>query len=187
MAEDARSPQREFQLETRHLAAVLVVIALMCIGAFMLGRWVERQAHRATAEGQIRSGLDAAISVEDVNRELTYHRTLEGEAAPPAVAAPPPEPASPPVRVEAAAGAPGAADAPGIFVQVLATRDADAAEAVRTRLSARGYRAAVAVDPAGAGGPPLRKVKVGPFAGRAEAERAARKIEAEQGLRTWIP
>jgi cell division protein FtsN len=33
----------------------------------------------------------------------------------------------------------------------------------------------------------LRRVRVGPYPGRAEAEKIARKLKSEEGLRTWIP
>ena len=79
MGEESRSGSREFQLETRHLAAIIVLIALLCITSFMLGRWVERQAMHDTAAGVIGKADPGDLSVEDVNRELTYFHTLEGK------------------------------------------------------------------------------------------------------------
>lgn len=208
MAEESRSAPREFQLETRHLAAIILIVAILCISSFMLGRWVERQSSRATAEG-IRSGLQQSLPVEDVNKELTYFRTLEGEAASPRVTSPPPEPARPaPVRVEspapeseasdpatdgdpdsdeAAAVPAGAVPArAGVHIQVLATKDAAAARALRDRLSSHGYKVSIAEGTSSSGGS-VRKVRVGPYSSRAEAERAAKRLRAEEGLRTWIP
>jgi len=207
MGEESRSSPRELQLETRHLAFIVLIIVILCVSSFMLGRWVERQAYRVTAEGQIRSGVGESISAEDVNKELTYFRTLEGESAPPTVTPPPPETRQAPVRVESPArpapSAPGPASAPrrtpppsaqsapappaeGIMIQVLATKDATAAASLSNRLAARGYRVTIAegTGPADAG---LRKVRVGPFATRVEAERTAKKIETEERVHTWIP
>jgi cell division septation protein DedD len=217
VAEESRSAPREFQLETRHLAAIILIVAILCISSFMLGRWVERQSSRATAEG-LRSGLQQSLSVEDVNKELTYFRTLEGEAPPPKVATPPPEPGRPaPVRVESPApetesssreadedsrpetastassrvSPPSPANAAasqgsGVHIQVLATKDAAAARALRDRLSSHGFKASIAAGTSSSGAG-ISKVRVGPYASRAEAERAAKRLRAEEGLRTWIP
>jgi cell division protein FtsN len=210
MAEESRSQLREFQLETRHLAAIVVLIALLCISSFLLGRWVERQAYRATSEvGALRAGSPGGVSVEDVNRELTYFRTLEEDQPPPAVHAAAPAEKPAPVRVEAkpieeagpspASGEtdpsiakPGTSAAPqpsakgSVLIQVMATKDRAAAVALRNRLAAKGYPVSIAEGSAGpeAG---LRRVRVGPYPGRAEAEKIARKLKSEEGLRTWIP
>ena len=80
MAEESRSQTREFQLETRHLAAIVAVMAIFCISSFLLGRWVERQATRTTIDSGPRVGESGSVPVEDVNRELTYFRTLEEDA-----------------------------------------------------------------------------------------------------------
>jgi DedD protein len=222
MAEESRGQYREFQLETRHLAAIVVLIAILCISSFLLGRWVERQAYRATTEGGARSGAAPSPSVEDVNRELTYFRTLEEDAPPPQVrpSAAPEKPA--PIRVErkAEAASTGAEPASGgpnappaaparasasaedppppqapaestpasrgsVFIQVMATRDGAAAAALKSRLTSRGYPVAISSGTGAAA--TMRRVKVGPYGGRAEAERVARKLRSEEGLRTWIP
>jgi len=202
MAEESRGQYREFQLETRHLAAIVVLIAILCISSFLLGRWVERQAYRATTDGGARSGASGSPTVEDVNKELTYFRTLEEDAPPPKVQPSAAPGKAPPVRVEqkpeevATSAAPEArastttpAAAPptaSIFIQVMATKDAAAAAALKSRLSSKGYP--VGVSP-GSGGAEsgMRRVKVGPYSGRTEAEKVAKRLRAEEGLRTWIP
>ncbi|MBI3449388.1 MAG: SPOR domain-containing protein [Acidobacteria bacterium] len=196
MAEESRSQIREFELQTRHLAAIVVLMALLCISSFLLGRWVERQATRATEIGSPRTGESGTVPVEDVNRELTYFRTLEEDHAAPKIEAAAPPEKQLPVRVEskrdpAAASAEAPAAGPpathaGLLIQVMATKDPRAAEALRVRLAAKGYPVSITAGdaPAEAG---MRKVKVGPYAGRAEAERIARRLQSEERLRTWIP
>jgi len=206
MGEENRGQLREFQLETRHLAAIVVLIAILCISSFLLGRWVERQAYRATAEGALRTGSAGNLSVEDVNKELTYFRTLEDDASPPAVkpaAAPEkPEPVKVRAQIEDGAdtgtGAPAVPESPatpavsnapaskGYFIQVMATKDKQAAYALKRKLSAKGYSVGISEGslPAEAG---VRRVRVGPFSIRAEAEKAAEKLRTEERLPTWIP
>src|SRR6266853_5347020 len=168
MAEESRSQLREFQLETRHLAAIVVLIAILCISSFLLGRWVERQAYRTTSEGGgLRAGSAGGASVEDVNKELTYFRTLEEDQPPPVVHASPPAEKPAPVRVEAppvetedlppageeaspsqakqaASPAPRPATKGSVLIQVMATKDRGAAIALRDRLAAKGYPVSIA-------------------------------------------
>ncbi len=191
MAEESRSAPREFQLETRHLAAIVVLIAFLCVASFMLGRWVERQAFRGTGDEAARGAAAGDLAVEDVNRELTYFRTLEGDSPPPSVAVPPPAPRPEPVRVAAgaqadAARASGRGSPQGILIQVLATKDHSAAALLAKRLESRGYPVSVA-EGTGPGDAGWSKVRVGPYAARAEAERIARRLRSEEGVRTWIP
>lgn len=193
MADESRSTQREFQLETRHLAAIILVIALLCIFSFMLGRWVERKSYGATPESRIGSSSEK-ISAEDVNRELTYFRTLEGTAQPPSVSEPAPVDVDQPVKRtrpadESATAAGPEVRAPepprgSVMIQVFASKDGSAALALKRRLEAHGYDAQLLPPEPGTG---LRKVRVGPFGTKAEAERAAKRLQAEEGVRTWIP
>jgi cell division septation protein DedD len=194
MAEETRASTREFQLETRHLAAIIVLIALLCVTSFMLGRWVERQTMRATAAGAMSQADPESVTVEDINRELTYFRTLGDGDSPPDVERPEPVVRSAPAALE-----PGPGDVSsviekstldgnedGIMIQVMATKDLSSAIAMRQKLVQRGYSVVISEGsgPADSG---LRKVRVGPYASRKEAERAARRLESEEGVRTWIP
>src|SRR5262249_32677177 len=94
----------------------------------------------------------------------------------------PGQPPSEPPRQ--AAADPDPASRAGVYIQVMATRDAAAATAIRSRLSAKGYP--VGISSGSGADATLRRVKVGPYAGRAEAEKVARKLRSEEGLRTWI-
>jgi len=193
MSEENRAAPREFQLETRHLAAVVAVVALLCIGSFMLGRWVERKASGATAHGVLDSPEAEALSVEDVNKELTYFRTLEGEQETPKVDAPKPDKGAAALKVdggqpftEEGVGPATPAGGADVMVQVMATKDLSAAIAMRQKLQAKGYPVEIVQGTGGAAGS-LHRVRVGPYADRKAALAAAKKLEAEEGIRTWIP
>jgi cell division septation protein DedD len=72
----------------------------------------------------------------------------------------------------------------GFAVQVGAFSTADAARAMEAKLEAAGYDGFVA---AGAASRDRRwRVRVGPFADRNEADRAAARLEEREGLSTWI-
>lgn len=195
MAEDSRGSQREFQLETRHLASIILMIVLLCITSFMLGRWVERQAFKATAESLVEEDAGQNLSVEDVNKELTYYRTLEEEEEPPVIHMEKNPAPSKPVRISEAFGAVheenvGAVSPSrskgSVMIQVMATRDMNAAISMRQRLTKKGY-SVIIIDGAAAGEPGIQRVRVGPYADRPSALKAAKKLEAEEGVRTWIP
>ena len=72
----------------------------------------------------------------------------------------------------------------GYWVQVLATSSEREARSYRTKLSARGYRAAVA--PARGPKGPQYRVRVGPYASREEAARAEEALVRKEKARTWI-
>jgi len=192
MGEESRGAPREFQLETRHLAVIISLIALLCISSFMLGRWVERKAAGATAEGAHGRPEAESLDVEDVNKELTYFRTLDGGQAPPAVDAPPPERRPVPLTLDKPAPAdeepdagPALTGAGDVMVQVMATKELSSAIAMRQKLSAKGYPAEVVQGGRAPGS--LHRVRVGPYPDRRAALAAAKKLEAEEGIRTWIP
>lgn len=103
---------------------------------------------------------------------------------PPAVEAPPPSPApvtpSPPPPTRPA---PTAADEM-VVVQVFSTRDAPQADKVLTQLKEAGYPAfsfAVEVD-----GQKMYRVRIGPYAARSEAEKAADAVRRTYKYDTWI-
>lgn len=193
--ESRSSSSREFQLETRHLAAILLLVAILCIASFMLGRWVERQAYRATAAASlVGDGASEQLDVEDVNRELTYFRTLDGKEPPPSVDRPSEPDLETPVTARRRSGArssdedvvAGAGGNDGLMVQVMATKDLAAAIAMRQRLMERGYQVSL-LEGSGSRDAGLHKVRVGPYPDRRSAARAAAKLEAEEGVSTWIP
>jgi cell division protein FtsN len=68
-------------------------------------------------------------------------------------------------------------------VQVGAFRQREAADALRTRLHGAGYDATVLEAD---GGPARYRVRVGGFATRGEAERAARDLAARLGVSAFV-
>ena len=81
----------------------------------------------------------------------------------------------------AAAPAAGA----GYMVQVTALRDAGAARAIAEGLRTGGYRAVV-VDPPDGAPVGVFRVRVGPFADRAAAERVSARLQTEEAYTTWV-
>ncbi|MFQ5702118.1 MAG: SPOR domain-containing protein, partial [Acidobacteriota bacterium] len=69
----------------------------------------------------------------------------------------------------------------GIMIQVLASGQRSVAKALTTKLRRKGYTALLIKE----GG--TYKVRVGPYADRVEAERAAGVLREQEHLTTWIP
>lgn len=179
------TPEKEFQLEVRHMAFLLVLVVALCVASFMLGRWVERQSAGTDID---RAAEEQDARMEDggdVARDLTFFDSLKNDQPVPLEEAgrAPLKPA--PSRSSAAPAAREASSRrsveEGVFIQVIATAQRSAAESVRKRLRDDGYTALM-VSEGGAW-----KVRVGPYADRAEAERAAVRLRNEKGLTTWIP
>jgi DedD protein len=98
---------------------------------------------------------------------------------------PVPTPAPPPpARVEPPPAAPPPATAGGWVVQVTALRQRQEAAAIATRLAGRGYKAFV-LDPQ-PGSTSLYRVRVGPFAERAEADETVKRLTREEQFNPWI-
>jgi len=95
---------------------------------------------------------------------------------------------SPEVSEEPRVEKPPYSPTPGedLYVQVLATRQEEAARRLRERLSGRDYPVTVISLP-DAQGRPLYRVRVGGYRTREEAERVAARLEKEERLKTWIP
>jgi cell division septation protein DedD len=100
---------------------------------------------------------------------------------------------TPPTRTDtepAAAAASGAATRPaatpgsGYFIQVLATTDRDKAAALVARLVDADFKALTV--PSNEGGRTVYRVRVGPFADRALANRQAAELKSRWGLDSWI-
>jgi cell division septation protein DedD len=98
-----------------------------------------------------------------------------------------PAPGGPSVRRTPSPEPPGPAGAaPGPFVlQVAALGSAERAEALAGRITQLGF-APVMVSPQVSGGATLHRVRVGGFATRADADRAAAALEKALGARPWV-
>lgn len=145
--------------------------------------------------------------------DVTYPKRLEGSTLPPErlgdievppvraepVDEPPPapsrrEPAAAPAAAatestsapatQTASAVPGEPSGPGIAIQVSAFRERREADALATRLLAKGFTAYVVAPAAGA--PSLYRVRVGKFRDRAEAGRMAERLKKEEQFDPWI-
>lgn len=190
----------EILLENRHLALIGAGVLVLCVGSFLLGRWTERsrwvnpdaplpQVTDVTGGLPIESRpADAGLAADDGQEG---QEILAGEEEPPISRAAEPAPAARPAP--AAAPGPRAEKSPqgaggreDLYIQVLATRHAEAARALREKLITRDYPAAIVSSP-DARGRPLYRVRVGGYESRREAEEVAARLEREEHLKTWIP
>ena len=72
----------------------------------------------------------------------------------------------------------------GFVVQVAAVRQRAEADAIRGRLTRKGYPAFVAT--AGTSGAPTYRVRVGKYPSRREADTVAAKLEREEQFKPWV-
>jgi len=199
MTSDDDFRSHEILLENRHLAIVGAGVLVLCVGAFFLGRWTER-SHWVNPDMPLPrvAGAVQSLPIEPV-RGIAPTPAADGqegeEVLPPESSAPAaatgqanPQPAAPALaaapRTEKAREGSAARD--DLYIQVLATRSADAAQTLRERLAGRDYPVTVvsSFDPQGRS---LYRVRVGGYASRQEAERVALRLQKEERLRTWIP
>jgi cell division septation protein DedD len=178
----------EILLENRHLALVGAGVVVLCVGAFFLGRWSER-SRWVNPDAPLPHVAEASEGLPIV--------TEEEIAAGPVAAGPALELTQPPVEETPAAAAAAPAEraekppqpsgnGEDLYIQVLATRQAEAAQALRDRLAGRDYPATILSSP-DAQGRTMYRVRVGAFGTRIEAERVAVRLQKEEKLRTWIP
>ncbi|UCE86614.1 MAG: SPOR domain-containing protein [Deltaproteobacteria bacterium] len=108
----------------------------------------------------------------------------EAPAAPaPRATAPPPEP--PPQPAPAPVGAPGPPSRSEAFwIQVGSFTEPSQAEELRDALRAKGF--SVRVSSGTVGDVARWRVRVGPAATRAEAERLAARLKSQERLPTWV-
>jgi DedD protein len=121
---------------------------------------------------------------EEVPTGLPAHEPFATNAV--AKAPPPPAPKVA-ARTAAAAKEPPAeatASGAGFVVQVAAVRQKSEADAIRGRLTKKGYPAFVAT--AGTPGAPTYRVRVGKFPSKREADTIAAKLEREEQFKPWV-
>ena len=83
--------------------------------------------------------------------------------------------------------APGPVSEPGggsFVVQVMSVRGSAAAEDVKADLEAKGYP--VVIEPMRRSPGALHRVRVGPYADRAEAELVSHRLQTEEQFRPWV-
>jgi septal ring-binding cell division protein DamX len=169
---------RELRLEGIGLLLGGGFLLALIVGAFFLGRWVERQTGPLDAQTPDGGGPLAQVAAREPDADaaegLTYFDTLEGTEKEvetgremPAQTPPPPTASS----QQAAVAEPAAqVDDGRFYVQVLALRDQYAAAEVIESLKAKGY--GVRLFPEREGQGTLYKVRVGGYATREEATAA---------------
>jgi cell division septation protein DedD len=209
----------EIHLSGKQLVFLFMATTVVCVAIFLCGVLVgrgvraERGQDAVEAPAAVPATSDpAAGPVADAgppsaeppapasDDELSYHKRLEGDAAPeelkpvaeearqrapepaPHQAAPTAAAATPPPAADAAASG----GRPGTWVvQLVALRDRGAAGSIVQRLTSKGYPAFV-VNPASGSPAPVFKVQVGRYNDRREAEQIARRLEKEEQFKPWI-
>lgn len=127
------------------------------------------------------NGIEPVVEAVELQRVGQDASTTEGDAPEAATAVAVTEGSVPPLTTPSAPGPAG-----GMFVlQVTALRESAEANQVAEGLVASGYPAFV-VAPAADAPVAVFRVRVGPYADRAEAEAAGRRLEAEQRLKPWV-
>jgi DedD protein len=200
----------EIQLGKKQLVFLFMAAAVFSVVVFLMGVWVGREVRRP--DGEIVSDVPMADNVSpDAQQpptqvapdELDYTARLQTEGAktepakqpetttrpiepPTPVESGPPEPqvATPPPAAAAPVKTPSQtpaakAAASTVVLQVGAFGTQGPADTLMNRLKRKGYEAYVFVAPTGQ---TRFKVRVGPFANRAEADRASARLTREEGL-----
>jgi len=177
--DDGGDQPRELRLEGGLLAVAGGVLLALLVGAFQLGRVVERwnAPARASSSSDPMGGVEKEAA--EATEKLTFFDTLSGsgkEAEPGREAQT--KLASPPT--------PSPAVAPGPwFVQVFVGRDRQAAEDVVRSLREKQYPVRIDAVAEGASGS-LFKVRVGGFPTKEAADLGALKLHADGHAGTWV-
>ncbi len=96
-----------------------------------------------------------------------------------------PKPAAPPPRLtKPRTPPPAAAATEGFIVQVFSTHDEPQAKKVHGQLVSGGFQAFI--SPLEKDGAAMYRVRIGPFAERAQADSAAQKVRKSFKLETWV-
>ncbi|MBM3312577.1 MAG: hypothetical protein FJY80_13850 [Candidatus Aminicenantes bacterium] len=190
---------RELQFKSSQLAAVFIGVLIVGVIIFILGVSVgKKQGRLAAAAGLPPAGKTETVSAaKPLPREAeTPPASLKAEAKPDAgrtaadKAGPGPEapkPTPPPTekpelkakpaeaKPPAAKTQPAPAKTGSYFVQASATNDKAAAAAFAARLEKEGFDVVV-LDPFPTDAKPYFRIRVGPFAGKGEADAARQKL-----------
>jgi cell division septation protein DedD len=201
----------EFQLGKKQLVFLFMAGVVYSAVVFSLGMWAGQGVRRPDAAVLSDNTLTPDDQMPDPTKvapnELDYGaRVGDAKAATPSTAPPPsaeppipadtevpvdtkaaapaPPPAAPPEPQKAPEKTPAKAPAAGsVMLQVGAFGDKSTAQTLATKLKAKGYAAFVFTAPTG----PLQfKVRVGPMADRAEADKIADRLRKEEGFQPFI-
>ena len=176
---DGREDARELRLEGGVLVLVGGVIVAALLGAFELGRIIERQTSPPPKSSSSSASEPASErEPDDATESLTFFDTLSAPGA-----------AEPGREATTASPRPTAAPVPSStgswFVQVFVGRDRSTAEEVVKTLRGKGYpvRAEAVREGASAS---LFKVRVGGFPTKEAADAAADRLHKDGQSSTWV-
>jgi DedD protein len=172
----------ELQIRGPHLIAGGIGLLALCVAIFFMGRWWERTRVPAGLSDQAIEDVpeilaeddlgDPPLSPEEVDEQLTFYDNLS-------------EPSGGAGRLPPARSPSSSAPKGNIVIQVLATQDESAARRLEERLKRQGFDGYVESGRDGSGQQFFR-VRVGPFAGRSEADQIAKRLQREENLSTWV-
>lgn len=189
----ATTDRPDVTVSAKQLVFLTMIAVMAAVVAFLCGVQVGRGV-AARETGVARSGADAFFAVPPApggpgparprGDVLSYFERLRG-------AGPVPEALHAADAGRSSGGAEAGARPPfadagrDVFVvQVMSVRGGAAAEGVKAGLEAKGYP--VVVEPLRLGPGALHHVRVGPYADRAEAELASRRLQTEERFRPWV-
>jgi cell division septation protein DedD len=184
MAPEPAGPReaRELRLEGATLAIAGGLLVALLVGAFALGRWVERSSAPARASSHPADPLgNVEEETVDAAEKVTFFDTLSGQG----------KEAEP--KREATQRPPADAVAPSVappssgpwYVQVFVGRDRAAAEEVVRTLRGKGYAVRTDAVSEGRSGS-LYKVRVGGFPTKDAADAGADKLHLDGQSSTWV-
>ena len=198
----------EIQLGKKQLFFLFMAAALFSVVVFSLGVWVGQDVRRPeseiTSEATPDNPADTTPEPTKVApNELDYAARLqsEGKAAPPPATTPPetkaieppsppeteaapaPKTTTPPATTKADSKAAAAPKSGSVILQVGAFNDAATAQNLATRLKGKGYAAFVFTATSG---PLPHKVRVGPMADKAAADKVSARLKKEEGFSPFI-
>ena len=187
---------KEFRLEGSTLLVAVVLLLAVIGGVFYLGRRTERSlapapAGAASADDAQAHVASKSVPPADVDRSSGVFDRVEDERKPepsretrkPA-SEPAPESGSPPASTAPRESGPATASNGDWFVQVWAGRDRQAAELLVNKLQGEGYPVRLFTDRVE--GDSLYKVRVGGYAGDAEARRVSQELEGKGYRGAWV-
>jgi len=202
-SQSASSSGVELELGGMSLALVAVVVLALCAISFWLGRQSVPARPAGVLETVPSQAAAPVLEGGDVESELTFfdrlekapelsaqgdERTVEPaepEAKAPEKAVAQPQPVPVPKVTEPAVARELPRATGGDFqIQVLATTERDAADAMVARLKSRGFPAHI--SPGTYKDQALFRVRVGGYPDEAAAQAVAKAIQEREGLQTWV-
>ena len=193
----------EIALTNRQVLVFFVVLLLSVVGAFFSGVWLGQQR----ADGMPTVVQAAAPEEPQVAEEDLAQLNFFTDDKPPAssakveTVAPAGSPETtlledvtgrtsegtsqePPKQAETPAATTAVPAAGGFVIQIFSSPDGAQARKLRERIAAGGFEAFL--SPVEVDGRTMYRVRIGPFAGKSEAESTAVRLEKDYRVDTWV-